>query len=100
LRFAIYGLRNLDCWGIPLNAFAFRGMVRAHQDKSAAAQEFGCRERHSAAAWSVSATGTIPPATKGAAESPYVPVSFLSDFWGAVHFFITFAPSFFQNLLN
>jgi hypothetical protein len=26
---------------IPLNAIAFRGMVRANEDKNAAAQEFG-----------------------------------------------------------
>ena len=62
-----------ECLEIPLYAIAYRGMVRANQDKKAAAQEFGFRERPSAAAWSASAMCTIPPATTGAAESPHFP---------------------------
>ena len=60
---------------IPLNASAFCGMVRARHDKNAAAQEFGFWERLSAAAWTASAMCTIPPATPGAAESPFIPMS-------------------------
>jgi len=60
---------------IPLNAIAFRGMVRARHDKNAAAQEFGFLKRLSAAAWTAIAMCTIPPATPEAAESPFIPMS-------------------------
>ena len=69
----------MECMGIPLNATAFRGMVRCHYDMNAAAQEFGFRKRQSAAVWTASAMCTIPPATAGAAESPHVPTGM--DAW-------------------
>jgi len=70
LRFAAYDWQYHDCLGIPLNAIAFLGMVRANKVKNAAAHEFGLWERPSAAAWTASVMCTIPPATTGAAESP------------------------------